>query len=77
MQEVETAVAEAVERLRSQIEADAESMRHVLTADSDALTQRLDAAKGDLQQQLDSLNALATRCSDVSTTASPRSIHIR
>jgi len=68
MQEVNTAMTQAVEQLRSQVESDAEALRLTLSTDGDEVMRRLESACSKLQQHLDDLNTLATHCSAVNET---------
>ena len=65
LQEVESSMADAAERVRCQVEADVEALRERLRRDSDEVVTRLDTASDQLRRHHDALNELAARCSHV------------
>jgi len=64
---VEKATTEAMEQLRSNVEAEMEALRQILATEGDEVMTRLNWARSKLRQQLDALDDVTARCLDVNT----------
>ena len=60
------AMTDAVERMRSQVDTEAEHLTQQLASHTSEVLRRLDEVTSQLQQQSDALHQLITRCTDVS-----------